>query len=67
MARSVNTSLTLILVLVALYLYGAESLSNFTLLILVGTVVGTYSSIFVASPLLTFFKPGRTGYEHKSV
>lgn len=56
-ARSINTSLTLILVLMALYLYGAESLSNFTLLILVGTVVGTYSSIFVASPLLTFFKP----------
>ena len=57
MARSINTSLTLILVLVALYLYGAESLINFTLLILVGTVVGAYSSIFVASPLLTFSKP----------
>lgn len=54
-ARSVNTSLTLVLVLVALYLFGAPSLSWFTLMILVGTVTGTYSSIFVASPMLTFF------------
>ncbi len=55
-ARSVNTSLTLVLVLLALYIFGSATLSYFTLLILVGTVIGTYSSIFVASPLLTFFK-----------
>ena len=54
-ARSVNTSLTLVLVLVALYLFGASSLNYFTLLILIGTITGTYSSIFVASPMLTFF------------
>lgn len=54
-ARSVNTSLTLVLVLLALYLFGAQSLGYFTLLILIGTIVGTYSSIFVASPMLTFF------------
>lgn len=54
-ARSINTSLTLFLVLVAMYLFGAHSLSYFTLMILIGTVVGTYSSIFVASPMLTFF------------
>lgn len=54
-ARSVNTSLTLVLVLVALYLFGAPSLGWFTLMILVGTIIGTYSSIFVASPMLTFF------------
>ncbi len=53
--RSMNTSLTLVLVLVALYLFGAQSLSWFTLTILIGTIVGVYSSIFVASPLLTFF------------
>ncbi len=51
-ARSVNTSLTLVLVLVALMAVGPASLFYFTLVILVGTVVGTYSSIFVASPLL---------------
>lgn len=54
-ARSINTSLTLVLVLVAMYLFGAQSLSYFTLMILIGTVIGTYSSIFVASPMLTFF------------
>ncbi len=54
-ARSINTSLTLFLVLVAMYVFGAHSLSYFTLMILIGTVVGTYSSIFVASPMLTFF------------
>jgi preprotein translocase subunit SecF len=55
-ARSVNTSLTLVIVLVALYFFGAPSLKTFTLMILIGTVIGTYSSIFVASPLLTFFQ-----------
>ena len=52
-ARSFNTSLTLVLVLITLIIFGASSLSYFTLLILLGTIIGTYSSIFVASPLLT--------------
>lgn len=52
LARSVNTSLTLIVVLVALYLLGAASLAYFILAILIGTIAGTYSSIFIASPLL---------------
>lgn len=51
-ARSVNTSFTLFLVLVAMMIFGPESLFYFVLTILVGTVFGTYSSIFVASPLL---------------
>lgn len=50
--RSVNTSLTLILVLIALLFFGPAPLFYFVLTILVGTVFGTYSSIFVASPLL---------------
>jgi len=52
MVRSVNTSLTLIIVLVALMIFGPHSLFYFVLTILVGTVFGTYSSIFIASPLL---------------
>ncbi|MDP3947362.1 MAG: protein translocase subunit SecF [bacterium] len=52
MARSINTSLTLILVLVALLLFGPTTLTYFVLTILVGVTLGTYSSIFVASPLL---------------
>jgi preprotein translocase subunit SecF len=55
-ARSINTSLTLILVLIALYFLGSTSLTYFILTILVGTVVGAYSSIFVASPLLTLWQ-----------
>lgn len=50
--RSVNTSLTLIIILVALLIFGPPSLFYFVLTILVGTLFGTYSSIFVASPLL---------------
>lgn len=55
-ARSVNTSLTLVLTLLALFLYGPLSLKYFVLLIMVGTIVGTYSSIFIASPLLLYFR-----------
>lgn len=51
-ARSINTSLTLILVLLALYFWGPINLQYFIMTILIGTIVGTYSSIFVASPLL---------------
>ena len=54
-ARSINTSLTLVLVLLAMYFFGADSLKNFNLMILIGTIIGAYSSIFVASPLLTYF------------
>lgn len=50
--RSVNTSLTLILVLVTLLVFGPASTYNFALILLVGVTMGTYSSIFLASPLL---------------
>jgi len=55
-ARSINTSLTLILTLLAMLVLGPVALKYFILVILVGTVVGTYSSIFVASPILTIWK-----------
>lgn len=50
--RSINTSLTTVLALVALYIFGPESAKYFTLTLLIGIIAGTYSSIFVASPLL---------------
>lgn len=56
MRRSINTSLTLIIVLVTLYFLGPLSLKYFVLTMLIGTTVGTYSSIFVASPLLGLVK-----------
>jgi preprotein translocase subunit SecF len=53
--RSVNTSVTVIISLLALYFIGPESTKFFALTLTVGIVVGTYSSIFVASPALTYF------------
>ncbi len=50
--RSINTSLTVILVLLSLYLFGPSTTKNFALVLIVGMFFGTYSSIFVASPLL---------------
>lgn len=51
-ARSFNTSFTVLLVLIAIFLFGGESLRSFTGALLIGIGVGTYSSLFVASPLL---------------
>lgn len=50
--RSINTSLTVIIVLSALYFFGGETLKYFSLALLAGVMVGTYSSVFIASPLL---------------
>lgn len=51
-ARSVNTSLTTFLSLIALYFFGPEATRLFSLALIIGIVAGTYSSIFIASPLL---------------
>ena len=50
--RSVNTSLTVVFTLLALYLFGGESTRTFVLALLIGIISGTYSSIFNASQLL---------------
>lgn len=50
--RSINTSVTVLLSLVALYIFGAESTKDFALVLFVGILAGTYSSIFLGSPLL---------------
>lgn len=49
--RTLNTSLTTIFAVTALYILGVESIKDFTLPILVGLIAGTYSSVFIASPL----------------
>jgi preprotein translocase subunit SecF len=54
--RSINTSLTIFITLLALYLFGSSATKDFALLLIVGVIVGTYSSIFVASPLLVTFQ-----------
>lgn len=52
LARSINTSLTTLLVLGALFFFGGNTIRYFALALMVGIAIGTYSSIFVASPLL---------------
>lgn len=52
LARSINTSVTVLLTLLALYLFGGASIRHFVLALLIGIASGTYSSIFNASPLL---------------
>ncbi len=61
MGRSINTSLTLVIVLVALYFLGGKSTEHFALLLTIGVIVGTYSSIFIASPLLVVFEKFKRG------
>jgi len=60
LSRTIVTSLTVVLVLVPLTLAGGEVLHDFSLALLWGVIVGTYSSIFVASPLLVLW-PGSQG------
>lgn len=52
MLRSFNTSMTTTLALLAVYFFGGESIRDFALALIVGILTGTYSSIFIASPLL---------------
>jgi preprotein translocase subunit SecF len=56
--RSVNTSLTVVFTLLALYLFGGESTRTFVLALLIGIISGTYSSIFNASQLLVSWEMG---------
>jgi preprotein translocase SecF subunit len=49
--RSITTSLTIVVTLIALFLLGSEAIRSFTLTMLIGIVIGAYSSIFVATPL----------------
>ena len=52
LVRSINTSMTVIVTLLSIYIFGGESIKYFALALLVGVTFGTYSSIFVASALL---------------
>ena len=56
MGRSINTSLTIFIALASLYFLGGETTRDFAFVLLVGVIAGTYSSIFVASPLLVTLK-----------
>ena len=64
LSRTIITSLTVVLVLIPLVLFGGDVLHDFSLALLMGVVVGTYSSVFVASPILVVWQAksgGRLG------
>jgi len=56
LARTIITSATTLLALVSIYTLGGEILRGFSFAMILGVIIGTYSSIFVASPILKFFK-----------
>ncbi|MBT2569150.1 protein translocase subunit SecDF [Planococcus sp. ISL-110] len=58
LGRSVNTVLTVLLVVVALLIFGAPSITNFSIALLIGLIAGTYSSIFIAAQLWLVLKKG---------
>lgn len=59
LARSVNTVLTVLFTLLALFFFGGPTLRDFVAALLIGIVVGTYSSIFIASQLLVSWSKGK--------
>ncbi len=59
LSRTIMTSLTTLLALIALYVFGGEVIQSFVYALIFGIAVGTYSSVCVASPLLLYMKPVR--------
>ncbi len=60
LVRSLNTSLTVLFVLLSLLLFGGETIKYFVLALFLGIIVGTYSSIFIASPVLVLWQKWKT-------
>jgi len=56
LSRTIITSVTTLLALVSIYVLGGEILKGFSLAMIIGVIIGTYSSIFVASPILKYLR-----------
>lgn len=61
LSRTVLTSATTLMVVVVLTIFGGEVIHNFAFALVIGVIVGTYSSIFIASPILAAWQPRRSG------
>ena len=59
LGRSINTTLTTLLPLVAIFFFGGQTLKFFALALIIGFALGAYSSIFIASTLLAWWRNGR--------
>ena len=55
LSRTINTSLTIFFVLLAIFIFGGEVIRGFTFALLIGIVIGTYSSICIATPVVVDF------------
>jgi len=62
LSRSINTTLTTLLTLTAIFFFGGETLHNFSLALIVGFIIGAYSSIFIASTLLIWWRERNENY-----
>ncbi len=67
LARSVITSLTVVLTLLALFLFGGYSVRNFALALLIGIISGTYSSIFNASQIISLWQEVEDRLRHRAL
>ncbi len=65
LSRTIITSLTTLLALLSIYILGGEILRGFSFAMILGVIIGTYSSIFVAAPVLKFFKVSSKTLEKK--
>ena len=67
LSRTLNTSMTTLVVMLVIFIWGGETIRGFMFAMLVGIIVGTYSSLFVASPLMvdTMAKEGGVGNKKK--
>ena len=52
LSRTLNTSLTTLIVLIAIFIFGGESIRGFMFALIIGVMVGTYSSVFIATPIM---------------
>src|SRR5690606_4862798 len=51
-SRTINTSFTTLIVLLAIFIFGGESIRGFMFALIIGVIVGTYSSVFIATPVM---------------
>ena len=61
LSRTINTSLTIFFVLLAIFIFGGESIRGFSFALLIGIVIGTYSSICIATPIVIDLEPEKQG------
>lgn len=64
LSRTINTSLTIFFVLLAIFIFGGETIRGFSFALLIGIVIGTYSSICIATPIVIDLEPEKENDKH---